>query len=121
MEIKTRETTNDFTRLEAVGKVTRNGWATGYEPIADHCGNDIYDKQVLLNLEAVKHIDSTGVEWLLASHKQFQETGGRLVLHSATPTVSQLLKMMRMHLVLNLANDEKSAMEKLANVTHGHE
>lgn len=65
------------------------------------------------------YLDSTGVEWLLATNKRFQEAGGKLIVHSFNAVMQQILKMMRMDLVLNLAKDEAAAMEMVNGASHG--
>ncbi len=73
---------------------------------------------MLLNLQSSHYLDSTGVEWLLSNHKRFKAGGGSLVIHSFNPVMTQILKMMRMDLVLNLAKDEAAAMEMVNGAPH---
>jgi anti-anti-sigma regulatory factor len=52
---------------------------------------------------------SSGINWLIASNRIFNQAGGRLVLHSLPPMVRNALQLMRMSLILNIANDEAAA------------
>lgn len=110
MEIKLMKGDGDCVRLETLGRVSRSGWKADQDPISDICGDGIFGRTVLLNFSRSNYLDSTGVEWLLHSHKRFNKEGGMLVIHSVTPVMLQILKMMRMETVLNIAVDEPAAM-----------
>ena len=69
--------------------------------------SDICSRKVLLNLAKCHFLDSSGVAWLLRIHQWFGERGGMLIIHSASPVVLQILNIMRMGLVLNLAANEE--------------
>ncbi len=111
MEIKVVRYENDVVRVDVLGSITRDGWGGHREPLANVFGDDVYRQTVLLNLGNSNHLDSTGVEWLLTAHRRFVQNGGKLIIHSAKPMMQQILKMMRMDLVLNLAADEEKARE----------
>jgi anti-anti-sigma factor len=113
VELKQLSSEGEILRVETLGKITRDGWPPNYDPLVECCGDGLYDRRLLLNLENSGHIDSTGVEWLLEANKKFTQRGGAMVLHSAKPMITELLRMMRMQLVLHLAADEQEAKEKL--------
>jgi anti-anti-sigma factor len=100
-------------RLELAGRLSRDGWTEGKDPLVTMCGDSIYSRPVLMSLEKANYLDSTGVEWLLHANRKFREAGGRLILHSPTAMTMQFLKMMRMHLVLEMADDEEQARARL--------
>jgi anti-anti-sigma factor len=118
MELKLVWNEGDIIRVETVGKVSRDGWAPAQNPFVDLFGPTIFSRKVLLNLQSSHYLDSTGVEWLLSNHKRFNAAGGKLVIHSFNPVMSQILKMMRMDLVLNLAKDENAALEMVNGAPH---
>jgi hypothetical protein len=105
--------TNDgqIVRFEVAGKITRDGWTNQKDPLANLFGDGVYEHKCLLSLRNALYIDSTGVEWLLTAHQRFAQAGGMLILHSPTASSKQLLKVMRMELVLNIVNDEHQAIE----------
>lgn len=111
MTLKQLVNDGDLMRLEVLGKISRDSWAHQKEPLAAEFGEQIYERRCLLSLNQALYIDSTGVEWLLTSHRRFLEHGGVLILHSLTPSSRQLLKVMRMDLVLNIVDDEHKAQE----------
>jgi|SRR5262245_7677750 len=103
-------------RFEVIGKVTRDGWTQNGDPLANLFGDGIYQHRCLLSLSQAMYIDSTGVEWLLTAHQRFSREGGMLILHSPTPASKQLLKVMRMDLVLHIVANEQEAL-RLATQT----
>jgi hypothetical protein len=123
MTLKLLTSEGGFVRFEALGKISRDSWTQHNDPLIDLCGDDIYQRKCLLSLNHALYIDSTGVEWLLTAHRRFQAGGGMLILHSLTAAGKQLLKIMRMHLVLQIADNERKALELAAgpqksNVDH---
>jgi len=120
LEVKMLINDNDLVQLESSGTVSRDGWGLGTNPIEQACGPAVYSKKVLLSLASCRYLDSTGVEWLLRCHKRFAMAGGKLIIHSVAPVVSQILKIMRMDLVLNLAENETQARSLLEGAAGGN-
>jgi len=94
-----------------VAGVCRDSFA-GQEknPLAPLPMEDIYQHRLLVNLSDVSMLNSSGVGWLLVCHKRCREAGGRWILHSVTPTAMKVLKLMRLHEVLDIAEDEQRAL-----------
>jgi len=116
MTLKLLTSDGPVVRFEVIGKITRDGWTEGGDPLASLFGDGIYQHRCLISLSHALYIDSTGVEWLLAAHHRFNREGGMLILHSPTAASKQLLKVMRMELVLNIVADEQEAL-RLATPT----
>ncbi len=72
-------------------------------------GPQCYRRKILLDLEETPHIDSSGVSWLVHLHKSSRIAGGMLIVHSATPGVAAVLKLLGMQWYLNLVVDERAA------------
>jgi anti-anti-sigma factor len=68
-----------------------------------------FARKVLLDLEKTTFIDSSGISWLLVTHKHFLQGGGRLVLHSIPPRVNQVMQLVRLPLIMQLAPNETAA------------
>jgi anti-anti-sigma factor len=66
-------------------------------------------RKLLLDLQHVPHIDSSGVSWLVHLHKSTQIAGGTLILYSVPPGVMAVFKLLGMHHYFNLAADERAA------------
>ncbi len=103
--------------LRVIGDVTQDAYGPSTEPLAEAYGDDVYQRAVLLNLDHVRFIDSRGVGWLLTCHKRFRDAGGVIVIHSMKAEVAQVLKVLRMDLVLDLAQDEATARVKATATT----
>lgn len=109
MDLKLLMHEDDLVRIESQGIAARDPGSlpeNGFEQLG---GEAIYSRKVLLGLAKCHYVDSMGVGWLLEIHRKFCDHGGMLVIHSASATVMQILKLMRMDLVLRLAADEVQA------------
>ncbi len=111
MEIKVLSDDGDVLRLRTVGRIVQSDAAPDPDPMSDLLGSGGYARNVLLSLEETQFIDSSGLSWLVICHKRFSEAGGRMVLHSIATTVLELLHVMRLELVLHLAEDEAAALK----------
>lgn len=109
------DTTTLCVRL--TGDVTQDAYGPNREPLSDAYGADVYQRAVLMHFGGAGFIDSRGMGWLLSCHKRFRVAGGILVLHSMTPEVAQVFKILRMDLVMDLAEDETSARAKAIATT----
>jgi anti-anti-sigma factor len=102
--------TDQVTRLECEGQVTQQELTMDHDPLEAVMGPSLYQRCVLLSLEKTSYIDSSGVSWLLRGHKQFERSGGRLVLHSLSPMVRQVLHLLKLTTLLHVAADEREAL-----------
>jgi anti-anti-sigma factor len=108
---------DDLTRIQCEGDVAQHEFAPGRDPIEDILGPAIFRRPTLLDLGQTSYIDSSGISYLLGVHKRFKRDGGRLVLHSAPPTVTQVFKLLKMPQVMHIAADEAEARRLAAEVT----
>jgi anti-anti-sigma factor len=113
MQLTLSNSNNDVYRIQCEGSITQDGFKPGIDPLEDLLGKDCYSRRVLLNLERTHYIDSSGVGWLMGRNKQFRQSGGRLIVHSIPPIVSQVLQLLRMGMVLELAADEATALARV--------
>ena len=103
----------DCVRVQITGGITSKELKQDEDPMEDLMGSEIYTRNVLLSLRDNDYIDSSGISWLLARHRQFGDNGGRLVLHSLAPFVLNVIRIMKMNLVFEIADDEADAERKL--------
>lgn len=102
--------------IQVCGRIT--GPALQPDPLTAFLGNDVFGRRVLVDLTQSDFLDSSGVGWMLGCNKKFREAGGRLVIHSATPMVMQVFRLMRLTKVLEIVDDAGAAHEALrAEVT----
>ncbi len=68
---------------------------------------------LLLDLTQADFIDSSGLSWLLVWHKRYSGAKSKLVLYSIPPMVLDVLRMMQLDSVFNIADDETTARQML--------
>jgi len=113
MQLTLSKSDNDVVHVHCDGSITQEGFKPGTDPLEELLGANCYNKKVLLNLEHTHYIDSSGVGWLMGRNKQFRQSGGRLILYSIPPMVGQVLQLLRMGMVLELASDEATALARV--------
>lgn len=101
----------NVSRISLSGDVSQAHLSPTEEPIGQLLGDDCYSEIVLLDMHGVEMIDSSGVSWLLTCDKKFRSEGGRLILHSLSPFAHDVLRVLNMHLIMSIADDERSASE----------
>ena len=105
-----------LTCVAIAGRITFATLEPGQDPLTAQVP-DIYSRRIVFDLAGTEYIDSTGVSWLLTCHKKCRETGGKLVLHSITPLVKQVLGVLRLDRVLHVAESAEQARAELNEVT----
>ncbi len=111
MELIVTPGADGITRVAVCDEVHQTDFLAADEPLSGHLGTEGYQAVVLVDLSGVTTLDSSGVGWLLLCQKRFRTAGGAFVLHSLSPFVLQLFDVLKMHLVLTIANDESAALE----------
>lgn len=70
-------------------------------------------RKLAINLSGVPYMDSSGIGALVRIFTAVQQVGGRCRFYGATKKGRQLLKMVRLDTVLELVEDEESALASL--------
>jgi stage II sporulation protein AA (anti-sigma F factor antagonist) len=96
-------------RVRLANHLTQEDVQGDQDPLVALIGEAGFARKVLMDLGRVTYIDSSGISWLLICHKRFVQSGGKLVLHSVPPLVDQVLQLLRLPLILQMATDEKAA------------
>lgn len=115
MELRMLSDEGDVLHIETVGSKVQPELPKAFAPLDELLGSRGYGQRVMLNLTETRFIDSSGLSWLVVCHKRFIQAGGRLVIHSVRATIMDLLKMMRLEMVLNLAEDESAARKLIGD------
>lgn len=100
---------DDATCLRLSDRITFEDFDGHPDPLIERCGSDIHKKKVIVDMSGSEYIDSSGVGWLVASHKKCNNAGGCLALHSFQPEVKKTFAVLRMEYVLNLCEDQQGA------------
>lgn len=109
MEMTLLSDKDGICRYKISGSVTQKDLRKFEDPFeAD--GAKAYAKKILFDMSDTEFLDSSGISWLLVCHKRCREAGGQLVLHSLPQMVNNVLMVVRMNLVFDLAENEKSAL-----------
>ena len=113
MQLAIQSEDNGVVQVKSSGRITQDQLAKKPDPLGDLLGSGVYSRNLLLDMSDTEFLDSSGVSWLLVSHKKFQEENGRMVIHSVPPIVLNVIKILRMNLVFELADNEEKALEKI--------
>jgi len=111
MELKVTPSPEGIIRVVVSGEVHQPDFLLNEEPLLGSLGSGGYQGTLLMDLSGVTTLDSSGVSWLLQCQRKFRAAGGSFVLHSLAPFVQQLFDVLKMHLVLTIADDEAQALE----------
>lgn len=76
--------------------------------------NDAAVKGIVLNMENINYIDSTGLGELVGYLGRFKDMGKKLRLVKPNVTVTKLLKLTKLDQVFTIKADEESALEDFA-------
>jgi anti-anti-sigma factor len=79
-------------RVKAAGQISQSRFGGSNDPLGDLLGTDGLKCVVQLDLEQVDYVDSSGIGWLVGSHRRFTDAGGQLILCRIPPVVEQVLK-----------------------------
>ncbi|MEM6706293.1 MAG: STAS domain-containing protein [Acidobacteriota bacterium] len=108
MKIATRER-DEVTILDLKGKITIG---VGDIALRDavHAAVDGGAKNILINLQGVKTIDSSGIGELVAAFTTVKKAGGALKLYSIPSKVSDILQITQLVTVLDILDTEDEAV-----------
>src|SRR6476619_8439220 len=95
--------------VKIAGNVNQQEIALLADPLGDLLGPEAYRRRVCMDLGNTGFLDSSGINWLILSHKRFREQGGRLVLHSLPPMVMNVIKILKMQRVFEIADGPQAA------------
>lgn len=91
------------------GSVTQQEVALLADPLSDLLGPDAYQRRVCMDLGNTGFLDSSGINWLILNNQRFRDHGGRLVLHSLPPMVMNVIKILKMQRVFEIADSPQAA------------
>ena len=112
MKITVQSENGDPVLLRIEGRVSQRDVEVN-DPFVDSLGENAYSRRLVVDLSEVASLDSSGVNWLLVSQKRMHAHGGRLVLHSLSPIANNVLKVLNLHAVLQVAENQAAAIRKL--------
>ena len=119
LEYKIRQS-GDVTMLDLSGRISV-GEALAFGPGSGVVLTDVIgelakkgQRKILLNLTAVKYIDSSGLGELVRNLTSLRRQGGELKLLSPTPTVLEALRITHLDRILDIKEDEQFAVQSFS-------
>jgi stage II sporulation protein AA (anti-sigma F factor antagonist) len=70
-------------------------------------------RHIVLNLEHLTFMDSSGLGVILGRYKQIKNLGGEMIICSVSPTVKRLFDMSGLFKIVRLENNEQFALQTL--------
>jgi anti-sigma B factor antagonist len=122
LDFKIRQA-GDVTILDLAGRISV-GEALAFGPGSGTVLGDVIrelankgHRKILLNLRDVKYIDSSGMGDVVRSFTSLRRQGGDLKLFGPTPPVLEVLRITNLHKVLEIKDDEASAIQSFSQQT----
>ena len=119
LEYKIRQS-GDVTMLDLSGRISV-GEALAFGPGSGVVLTDVIgelakkgQRKILLNLKAVKYIDSSGLGELVRNYTSLRRQGGELKLLSPPPTVLEALRITHLDRILDIKEDEQLAVQSFS-------
>jgi anti-anti-sigma factor len=101
---------DDILRVRCDGDLTLRGEAAKGDPLEALLGPRSFGHKVVVNLEKVQNIDTSGISWLTRVQERFRKSNGRLVFFGISPRVAQTLDFLRLTPLLTTAPTEAAAL-----------
>jgi anti-sigma B factor antagonist len=113
MKIVKKIIDNSLIVLDITGEVKLGDSA---EKLSEELAKLLEDSQiegVILNLENINYIDSTGLGELVGYLSRFQDSGKRLKLVNPNQTIVKLLQLTRLDRIFNIYTSEEAALDDM--------
>ena len=108
MKVATRQV-DGVTILDLSGRITLGeGSVTLRDAVHDVLAKG--SKKILLNLENISYIDSSGIGELVSAFTSVRNQGGELKLLNLTKKVHDLLQITKLYTVFDVKDDEATAI-----------
>lgn len=70
-------------------------------------------RHILLNLEELTFMDSSGLGVILGRYKQITQLGGKMIICAISPSIYRLFELSGMFKILDIVESEQKALESL--------
>ena len=110
----------ELVRIQAEGDISCHDFtADGRNPFESVLGSRWASHQVLVDMRAVPFLDSSAIGWFMTCRRDFERSGGLIVLHSIQPRVRQILDLLRVGKALPLVDGEAAALTVVSAAAAG--
>ena len=114
MKVETKEL-NGIRILRLVGQV-RISTQNDFKDILDNLVKESKGKTVIINMDGIIYMNSTGLGIIIDTYKKFKESKGRLVLCNLIPDIMNLFEVTRLNRFIEIYGNENEAMNKVCAV-----
>lgn len=112
VKLTTRQV-GDVTVIDAAGRITLGEGASQFrDTIRDLAAKG--DKKILLNLNEVNYIDSSGIGEMVSGFTTVTNHGGQLKLLGLSKRVKDLLQITKLYTVFEVFDDEAAAVRSFS-------
>jgi anti-anti-sigma factor len=108
MQLNVRSDDGDVVVVACEGEVSQIRFQADGNPLGQAVGSGRAGRKVILDMDKAEWMDSSGISWLVVSHKNYN-----LALCRVPDQVRQTLKFCRMDRIFRLADDEAGARSLL--------
>lgn len=112
MKVETKEL-NGIKVLRLVGQV-RISTQNDFKDILDELVKESKGQTVIINMDGIVYMNSTGLGIIIDTYKKFKESKGRLVLCNLLPDIMNLFEVTRLNRFIEIYGSESEAMSKIA-------
>lgn len=74
---------------------------------------ELNQRLFLIDLSALEHLNSSGLNSLLKSFTKVRNKGGEIILLKPSPSVEKLFKISKLNTVFNIIDDQEAAINEL--------
>ena len=71
-------------------------------------------QKLLIDMDSVPYIDSTGVGFLVSSHTSITQEGGNLKLLKVKPKILEVFRLMNLLKIFEIFEDDETAMKSFS-------
>ncbi len=109
MELIIQSQEGGISRIAVEGELTQRKISRAQELLPELLGANVYAGNVLVDSSTTNFIDSSGINWLLGCHKNFEAEGGRMIIHSVPELADKVLKILRLESVFEIVASKAAA------------
>jgi anti-anti-sigma factor len=109
LELSLQAEEKDLLYLNCRGAISLPDFQPDKDPLAKLLGSAVYSRKLLLNMEQVSLLDTSGINWLIHCHEACGREGGILVLYAIPRRVRYILQLLQMEHLFHIAADAAAA------------
>ncbi len=113
MKIVKKVLDNSITILDITGQVSIGESATHFSSELSQLLDDPQVEGVILNLEHINYMDSTGLGEVVGHLNRYGDNGKRLKLVKPNKTITKLMELTRLNEIIKIYGSEEEALEDM--------